>query len=172
MLRSSDISQVGAADPMIVTFEAATYDPLPISIPFPAARSAAGKLQGQHLRVPWCWKSTRSFEIQISFRRTFLGNCSCFWTCISLCFLGCLKSLVACFFSGWGVYQVRPWSPRRPSCPGGDWNAVPAANPAMAEMRPACSAGVWGFLELAQLVGEWPWLKPPFFFRGNSTGVF
>ena len=54
MLRSTDISQVGAADPMIVTFEAATYDPLPISIPFPAARSAAGKLQGEHLRVPWC----------------------------------------------------------------------------------------------------------------------
>lgn len=43
--------EVGAADPMIVTFEAATYDPLPISIPFPAARSAAGKLQGEHLRV-------------------------------------------------------------------------------------------------------------------------
>ena len=53
MLRSSGTSQVGAADPLIVTFEAATYDPLPFSMPFPAARSAAGKLQGEHLRVPW-----------------------------------------------------------------------------------------------------------------------
>eukprot|EP00435_Cladocopium_sp_Y103_P037965 s2676_g10.t1 len=44
--------EVGAADPLIVTFEAATYDPQPeISIPFPAARSAAGKLQGERLRV-------------------------------------------------------------------------------------------------------------------------